>query len=413
MLGVEGGGQRQTAAPTIRGRRLILVAAGVSSLGDGMWAAAIPLAAAMIDRNPSAVAAVSAAALLPWLIVAPMAGALADRWPRRRVLVLGDAVRGAIIIAVVGTFLAGMVTVPILAVASFLVVSGGIVHGAAQQSLVADLTDDDAAGRDWMNGRMSSLEVGGTSLAGPPLGSASYAAANWIPFLADAASFVFSAVCMAAVPMETDGRKAEKEPFRSAVWAGVSFLIRHRQLRTLALLTGVANLTTNCALVVLVLYATDSDGLGLSEASFGLLIAALAAGGVVAGPLAPRLLRRLGDRNLVIAALVVRAVVWPTVALTDQPVVAGIALAAAGFASTCVTVTVTSARQRMSPRPMLGRIVTAFRTLGNGAAPLGAVLGGAIATSLGLRAAFFVAGGLLAVAVLAALPYPAPPRSAR
>ncbi len=405
MLGVEGGGARPLVPLALRGRRLVLLAAGVSSLGDGMWTAAVPLAAATIDRSPSSVAAVSAAALLPWLLVAPLAGALVDRWSRRRVLVLGDALRAAIISLLVGAFVTDLVSVPMLAVASFLVVAGWIFHGAAQQSLVADLTDHDQAERDRMNGRMSSLEVGGASLVGPPLGSAAYSVASWIPFLADAASFAFSAACMAVVPMESADRTTKNETVRAAIRAGASFLLRHRELRTLAILTGAANLTTNCALVVLVLYATDADGLGLTEATFGLLIAALAAGGVVAGPLAPRLLRWLGDRTLVVAALVIRSLVWPTVALTHEPILVAIALAVAGFASTCVTVTVTSARQRLSPRQMLGRVVTTFRTLGNGAAPLGAVLGGAIAASFGLRAAFLAAGGLLAVAVLISLPF--------
>jgi MFS family permease len=283
-------------------------------------------------------------------------------------------------------------------------VSGSIFHGAAQQALIADLTDDDPAGRDKMNGQMSSLEVGGTSLVGPPLGSAAYSLASWIPYLADAISFAFSAVCMAALPTSRRQETRSTESVRTAIRAGAVFLLHHVELRTLALLTGAANFTTNCALVVLVLYATDPNGLGLNEASYGLLIAALALGGVLAGPLAPRLLRRVGDRALVVIALGIRALVWPAIALTEQPVVVAIALAVAGFASTCVTVTVTSARQRLSPREMLGRVVTAFRTLGNGAAPLGAVAGGAIAAVAGLRATLVVAGGLLAAALLLSLP---------
>ena len=405
MLGVEGGDSVQQGSSTARGRRVVLLAAGVSSLGDGMWTAAVPLAAAMIDRSPAAVATVSAAALLPWLVVAPIAGALVDRWPRRSTLVSSDAFRAVIIGLLVLALVADLVSIPVLAAASFLVVSGWIFHGAAQQALIADLTDDDPAGRDKVNGRMSSLEVGGASLIGPPLGSAAYSIAAWIPFLVDALSFAFSAVCMAVVPRESRRPAKVNETVRAAVRAGATFLLRHRELRTLALLTSAANFTTNCALVVLVLYATDSDGLGLSAASYGLLIAALAVGGVLAGPLAPRLLKRLGDRALVITALAVRSLVWPTVALTDRPVVVAIALAAAGFASICVTVTVTSARQRLSPRAMLGRVVTAFRTLGNGAAPLGAIAGGAIASTVGLRPTFVIAGALLAGALLLSLPF--------
>lgn len=406
MPGVEGAGHQQVHTRTARSRRLVLTASGVSSLGDGMWTAAVPLAAVAIDHSASSVAAVSAIALLPWLLVAPVAGAFVDRWPTKPVLVLSDLLRAVVIAALVMTFLTQSITVPILAGGAFLVVSGWIFHGAAQQSLVADLTDDDPASRDTTNARMSSLDVAGGSLIGPPLGSAAFAAGAWLPFLADALSFAFSATLLASVRSESKPQAPSRhEPVHRAIRAGGAFLLRHRELRTLALLTGIANLTTNCAMVVLVLYAVDSDGLGLSAARYGLLIAALAIGGVIAGPLAPRALRRWGARNLVAGSLVARILVWPTIALTQQPVVAGLALVVAGFASTFVTVTVTSARQQLSPRPLLGRVVTAFRTIGNGAAPLGALIGGVLAHAVGLRGTLLAASAILAVASIVLLPH--------
>lgn len=401
-------------AATGRGRRLVVVAAGVSSLGDGMWIAAVPLAAAAIHRSATAVAVVSSMALLPWLLVAPVAGAVVDRSPRRRVLVLSDLLRAAVISALVAGFVTDRITIAVLAVAAFLVVAGSIFHGAAQQSLVADLTDGDSTGRNIMNARVSSLEVGGASLVGPPAGSAAYALAPWVPFLADAASFAVSAACLSAVPVEhAEDRDRRHDPVLKAIRDGAAFLLRHRELRTLALLTGAANLTTNSAMVVLVLYATDVGGLGLTNATFGLLLAALALGGVVTGPAAPRLLRRFGPRRLVVAALSLRILVWPALAATTQPIIAAVALAVAGAASMCVTVTVTSLRQDLSPRDMLGRVVTAFRTVGNGAAPLGALLGGVVANVAGLRGAFVAAGAALALAVIAAIPVLARSRALR
>jgi hypothetical protein len=44
-------------------------------------------------------------------------------------------------------------------------------------------------------------------------------------------------------------------------------------------------------------------------------------------------------------------------------------------------------------------------TVGNGAAPLGALLGGALATSIGLRSTLLTAGGILALAATVLLPY--------
>jgi hypothetical protein len=57
-----------------------------------------------------------------------------------------------------------------------------------------------------------------------------------------------------------------------------------------------------------------------------------------------------------------------------------------GGATTLVTVAVVSERQAVVPDQLLGRVVSAFRLVGNGVAPLGSIVGGVIAASAGLRA---------------------------
>src|SRR5688500_9415891 len=56
-------------APRRRGLRALVAATAVSSVGDGAFIAAAPLAAAVVTRNPTAVAIVTAAEYLPWVLV--------------------------------------------------------------------------------------------------------------------------------------------------------------------------------------------------------------------------------------------------------------------------------------------------------------------------------------------------------
>jgi predicted MFS family arabinose efflux permease len=55
--------------------------------------------------------------------------------------------------------------------------------------------------------------------------------------------------------------------------------------------------------------------------------------------------------------------------------------------------------QERSPREMLGRISAAYRTLAVAGAPLGALLGGGVATAWGLNAPALLAAGVFVVAV--------------
>jgi len=67
--------------------------------------------------------------------------------------------------------------------------------------------------------------------------------------------------------------------------------------------------------------------------------------------------------------------------------VLGVLLALNGFATTMWSVVTVSMRQRMVPSDLLGRVNSAYRMLGWGLMPLGALAGGLVARELGVRAA--------------------------
>jgi hypothetical protein len=63
-----------------------------------------------------------------------------------------------------------------------------------------------------------------------------------------------------------------------------------------------------------------------------------------------------------------------------------------------------SLRQAIVPDHLLGRVNGAYRLAGWGTAPIGALLGGALASTAGLRTPFVVGGLIQAAAALAAVP---------
>jgi Na+/melibiose symporter-like transporter len=91
---------------------------------------------------------------------------------------------------------------------------------------------------------------------------------------------------------------------------GAAYLVHHRQLRLLAVLTGAANLSLNAGLATLVLFATDNTGLAISAARYGLLLAAMAAGGFLAGLSAPHVLKMIGTRTTFVGGMLAECVAW-------------------------------------------------------------------------------------------------------
>ncbi|WP_431976109.1 MFS transporter [Micromonospora haikouensis] len=397
------------ASPTRPGRRrgikALVAAQGVSSAGDGVFLAAAPLAAAALTRDPAAVAAVTAAEYLPWVVVAPLAGVYVDRWPRRTTMIVADLARAAAVAALAVMVALGVGSVAAIAVCAFVMVAGVAFHSAAAEAVVADLAaDEDELHRT--NGHLQSSYNAGRQLLGPPAGSLAFTAAPWLPFAADALSFAASAAFLRAVPRDAaTGRPAgPHQRLWPSLRAGAAYLAGHAQLRALALLTAVANLSANMVMGVLVLFATDSKGLGISTGGYGLLLVALAIGGITGGAVVARIIRRYGSVTTMLTGLAAQGLAWLALAATSSPLLAGGALAVAFAGVSLVSVCVVSARQRHTPPELLGRVISAFRLVGNGTSPLGAILGGLIAAEWGLRAPLAAAAVVAVVAVACLLP---------
>jgi hypothetical protein len=101
---------------------------------------------------------------------------------------------------------------------------------------------------------------------------------------------------------------------------------------------------------------------------------------------------------------VVRAAAWLTFGLGSNAVLGGAMLALVGAAGMVSNVVGVSLRQAIVPDRLVGRVVSADRMLAYGAAPVGAILGGVLGRTLGLRAPFLLGAAIVATAGLLALP---------
>jgi MFS family permease len=381
-----------------RGLRALVAATGISSLGDGAFIAAAPLAAAAITRDPLAVATVTAAEYLPWVLVAPFAGYYVDRWRKRTTMIVADLAR-AVLVGVLALMVASdSASVLIIAGCAFGIVMGTVFHSAAAEAVIADLGNRDDVLLHTVNGRQQAAYAGGRQLVGPPVGSLTFSVARWLPFAVDAISFLTSAVLLILVPPGPAARPGPRGLWR-ALRGSAAFLLAHRDLRVLALLTGISNFTVNMVMSILVLFATDPDGLGITEAGYGLLLVAMAVGGIGGGFMAARAIRRFGARSTMIVGLTAQGVAWLVIATVRDALVAGASLAVAFAGVTLVSVVVVTTRQQQAPPEMLGQVISAFRIVGNGPAPLGALAGGALAGLAGLPVPIFVAAALTITAV--------------
>lgn len=133
-------------------------------------------------------------------------------------------------------------------------------------------------------------------------------------------------------------------------------------------------------LTILVLYAQEV--LDLRATGYGLLLMCAPVGGVLGGLVAPEIARRIGMRASLVVALTAFVLLHLLLGLFSSVALAGLALfleAAGGMLWNVVTV---SYRRRLIPDDLLGRVNSVYRFFGWGAKPFGAVVAGALVSTL-------------------------------
>lgn len=382
----------------------LLAAAGVSVTGDGAFQVAAPLLAVSLTRDPLAVSTVTAAFYLPWLLAGLPAGALADRWPRRRVMLTADLVRVCLIgllAVLVSTGHAGL----LLLVAVILLTGiAGCFFDASSQAVIPTLAGRDKEMLAKVNGRYWSIDTVGRSLLGPSSGSVAFAAGRSLPFIGDALSFAVSALCISRLPrMPAAGTP---QPLLTAIREGLAHLRSTPQLRELAATMAAYNFAYNLAMATFVLYVTGP--LGVADSEYGILLALGALGGIVTGWRAAGITRNMSHRQTMTLATALQAVSWLGIATVHAPLAIAGFLGLIGAASSLISVAASSARATLTPDHLLGRVVSAFRLFGIGAAGLGALAGGLTAQQSDLRTPLWAAVTLLVLTVAAQRPWRRP-----
>ena len=375
----------------------------VSNLGDGANAAAMPLLAVTLTDDIRLIAATSFVSMLPWLVLSLPAGVFIDRWDRQRVMVLTNTVRACLYALVAVLVATGTMTIWLLLGILLLIGCAEVFFDMSAQAFLPAIVDEAHLHR--ANGLLYAAEVVCNSFIGQPVGAWLFVIAAGVPFGINGASFAFAAVLVASIATTrpagvTAARDDDKRgsSFMFDLRNGLSWLWRHRSIRTLAILLGVTNGAMMFGEAVFVKFAFEY--LGVGPKGYGVLLAVMSAGAVAGGLLGDRIASRLGVSASIITAYSLFAVADAVKAAVPTFAVVAVMSVLVSLAGTVWNVVTVSYRQRVIPAELFGRVNSAYRFIGTGSIALGALVGGQVAHYAGLRAPFFL-GSAVTVAALA------------
>jgi MFS family permease len=374
---------------------------GTSFVGDAVSMVALVVLVVEITGSASAVGGALVARLLP-TIASPLAGVIADRIDRRVVLVASDLARAVLVLGLV--FARDLVAIYVLV---FLMGLARTIFNptvrAAFPSVVSggDLTRANAL----VAGTFSTSIMVGPALGGLLVASIGVDAA----FLADAVTYLISAILLSTVPLPHPRRGSEEEAgFVRDLRSGFGYLLGARVPLAIVVGAFLTILTINATVPAEVFLAKKTFGAG--DAGYGLLVS-LWGGGMVLGS---AMMAVLGDRiNLVLLyflSIFVGASALVGTGLAPVFVLALGALTVEGAATGIDNVATDTILQKRVPEAFLGRVFS-IRFLGYSAGEaLAYSLGGLLVDTVGPRSTYILAGlataaaGLLVLLAMIALP---------
>ncbi|MES9522198.1 MFS transporter [Streptomyces capoamus] len=400
-MGTVGTGERR--APAWRGGFGRLWSAAVlSSFGDALRTAALPLLAASLTDRPLLIAAVTACGYLPWIVFGLLGGAVADRVDQRRAMWAVDAARGLLVAAFAVAVALGHASIALLIALAFFLTSLQTLFDNAATALLPALVDREALGG--ANARLLTGQKVTGGLLGAPAAPVLIAAGTAVPFAADAATFLAAAALVASLRTGAPGRARRPAggTLRREIAEGLSTLWRDRALRGLCASTALCNVGMGALIATLVVLVTG--WLDAGSGGYAAAATAYTVGGLAGGVANRWVTARTGVLRAVLlagtvqtGALVVMGAVRSLAALVT-------ALAVFGFMGMLWNVNSTTLMQQRTPADLLGRVGSAFRTLAVAGAPLGALLGGAAATAWGPNAPALLTAAFFALSVVSLIP---------
>ena len=357
---------------------------------------AVPLVAALLlDATPLQMGILASFGGAPAIVVGVFAGIWIDRRSKRSVLiaVAWGHVLAFLVIAVAAWL--GFLSIPLLFAVAFAL--GGlrfivdVTYRAFLPSLVQRAQLIDANSKLEM-GR-SATEIGGPGFTGGlvQIVSAPFA------LVVGAAAYAASALSLHRMRPQTDvSPRAAALSIRSELREGLAFVMKSPVLRALtiaAALIGATNASLDAVgLLYLVRHLDFTPGL------IGLAFSVAGVGWLTGASLAKQTTRRMGLGRSAAAGVFLMGIADVIIPLAGGPQAVVFALVGTAtflFGAGLVTWIIgrTSLQQSMTPDRLQGRVNVVLRMAFLGAIPIGALAGGALGETIGLRPTLFIGAG--------------------
>lgn len=384
----------------LRHRDFRLLWAGQWARATGHWmqVVATPLLLLSLGAGAMEVGIAYALQFGPLLFLAPFGGALADRLDKRKWLMTLQALTSVQAMMFVAVIVTGMVEVWHIFV---LALAFGLLNASempTRVSFVAELVPEDELPNAVA---LMLVAMNGSRVVGPALAGIFAAAFG---YGSNYAWSLVAALLAVILVSRISGVRTRKRALRTSESMVESVLGAGRHLRSVPLLvTGLGLLASFGVFgvsfqTIAPIYAIET--LGLDEAGYGFLIAAMGVGALGAALPMTLITTALATRLMFIAPMMFGALLV-VLAITRVPLVAYAAIVPLGFFFVLINSTINVTVQGTIDHEFRGRTMGIYVSIMHGGGAVGAIIMGIVASLLGAPTAMLIgAGGIAATTLL-------------
>ena len=361
---------------------------GISVLGSQISGLAFPvLAVTILGATEWQMGVLNAADSAAFLVVGLPAGALIDRMLKRRVMLAADLVRLFCLGAIPALYFTGMLQMWHLIVLGTIAGVATVFFDVSYQSFIPLILKGEQIAKG--NSRLESTsQISG--LLGP-------AAVGWLlsivkaPLMMvfDAISYGVSALSLAFVKSDEVRKPVEnRQPLHVEIREGIAFVLKQRLILRIACTTSTTNFFTTAVWTLMPLYLLRDLHLPLTF--YGLMGTAAGVGGLLGSVATPKLTALIGEGTLIVVSAVLSGL-CPLAFVAVGSITPGwqapwlmLFEAIQSFFILTYNITQVSARQRLCPPELLGRMNASIRFFIWGVMPISALIAGGVSSALGI-----------------------------
>jgi hypothetical protein len=381
----------------------------VSSFGSNFSGVALPLIAfKLLGSGAFGVGLLTALAIVPYPVLGLFVGVWTDRFRKKRIMVVCNLGRMASLMTVPAAAVFGALTLDQLYAVALVNGVFSVFFDISYQAYLPLLIER----KDLIEGNQKlQLSASGATVAGPSLAGGVYQALTAevapkilgaaLACLADAVGYLAAAVALLDI-RKPEPRKerspGQPEPdFFGEMKEGLRIVLGNPLLTRIAGCTATSNLGSY--MVTPALFAFAFDRLDFTPFEWGLLGTIGALGFLLGAVLAKRASSFLGfGRGLAVSASVAGlAVLYPLAAYGVPFLLPALVAFVVGTSSPIYNINQVSLRQAITPDRLQGRMNATMRVIVWGTIPVGALLGGSLASLPSFGPVYtMVLGGALA-----------------